>query len=58
VAALRKIRSDIKIIMTGDSDNPAPNTAGGVIDKGFLPKPFTTEKLLTIIHEALAKKTE
>ena len=54
-AALRRIRSDIKVIITGDADAPEAGPEGIPKTDGFVLKPFTTEKLLTIIHEALSK---
>jgi CheY-like chemotaxis protein len=53
-AALGKIRSDVKIIMTGDADAREGENGKGVKTDSFIAKPFTTEKLLTIIHQALA----
>jgi CheY-like chemotaxis protein len=58
IAMLRKIRPDIKIILTSGFEAGGEDLSGtsktDEID-GFIPKPFTTEKLLAIIHEVLAK---
>ena len=53
---LRKIRPDIRIILTSGSEKEVEGVLGGYDIDGFLPKPFTTEKLLTIIHEVLVRK--
>ena len=55
---LRKVPPGIKIIVTGDPHGPTGKIGGGLITKGFLPKPFTTEKLLTIIRRSLVIRIE
>jgi hypothetical protein len=57
--ALKKINPALKIIMAsgtaleknGKETQPNPNV------DAFAPKPYTVEKLLTIVHEVLQKKT-
>jgi DNA-binding NtrC family response regulator len=51
--ALKEINPALKIIMA--SDNPLAKNApspGGIVD-AFAPKPYTVEKLLTVVHEVL-----
>jgi two-component system cell cycle sensor histidine kinase/response regulator CckA len=56
INALRKIKHSLKIIVaTGSKQENAVNNRGLNTD-GFLLKPFTTEKLLAIVHEVLARK--
>jgi CheY-like chemotaxis protein len=55
VAALRKIRPEIKIIMTSGSEKEVEETLKICRTDGFIAKPFTTEKLLKTAHAALKK---
>lgn len=54
--ALRKIKPDIKIIATGETEAQTNNVKERVNINGFIAKPFTSKKLLTLIHEALLQK--
>ena len=56
IAALRRIRPDIKVIMTSGSEKEVEDTLKTVETEGFIAKPFTTEQLLRLVHDALAKK--
>ena len=56
IGVLRKIRPDIRIIMTSGSEKEVEGVLGEYDIDGFLPKPFTTEQLLTTIHEVLVAK--
>jgi CheY-like chemotaxis protein len=57
--ALRKIRPDVRIIITsgldGDKDE---DTSHRIRAAAFLQKPFTAETLLTQVHDVLTKKSE
>jgi two-component system cell cycle sensor histidine kinase/response regulator CckA len=56
IPILRKMRPDIKIVMTtGSEDQVKKLTQDSKID-GFVLKPFTTEGLLNITHRVLAGK--
>ena len=56
IPVLRRIRPDIKIVVaTGSEDQIKKLSMDTKID-GFVLKPFTTEGLLSITHEALAAK--
>jgi len=55
--ALKKIRPELKIIMASGEESagnkrPQPEVT---ID-AFAPKPYTVEKLLTVVHEVLQRK--
>jgi CheY-like chemotaxis protein len=54
--ALRKIRPDIKIIVASGSEKEVGKELKDIKTEGFIPKPFTTENLLVVAHEVLAKK--
>ena len=56
ITALRKIRPDVKIIVTSGSEKEVESLLQNFKTDGFIPKPFTTEKLLTITYQVLAKK--
>ncbi len=53
IAALRKVRPDIKIILTSGSEAEVHETMKSSGANGFIAKPFTTEKLLKIAHDVL-----
>jgi two-component system cell cycle sensor histidine kinase/response regulator CckA len=56
INALRKIKPDIKIIVaTGSKQEKAVNSRG-LDTNAFINKPFTTEQLLTTVHEVLSQK--
>ena len=59
VMALRKIRPDIRVIVTsgldGDKDE---DTSRRIRAASFLQKPFTAETLLTRVHAVLTKKSD
>lgn len=55
MAALRKIRPDIKIILTSGSEKEVEETLRTAKPDGFIAKPFTTEQLLKMAHEVLKK---
>ena len=55
IAALRKIRPDIKIILASGSDSEVEKTLKAARTNGFIAKPFTTEQLLGMVHEVLKK---
>jgi len=56
-AALKQINPTLKIIMASDSPlaKNAPSPSGNI--DAFAPKPYTVEKLLTIVHEVLKQKS-
>ena len=56
ITALRKIRPDVKIVVTSGSEKEVESLLQNFKTDGFIPKPFTTEKLLTITYQVLAKK--
>jgi CheY-like chemotaxis protein len=56
IAALRKIRPEVRIIVASGSEDEATDILKNFKTDGFVSKPFTTEKLLTAAHGALAKK--
>jgi len=54
--ALKKINPALKIIMaSGSGMDKTPNPSKQIIS-AFTPKPYTVEKLLTIVHEVLQQK--
>ena len=56
IESLRKIRPDIKIIVASASEEDALKLSLNYKTQGFVPKPFTTEELVSIVHRALAAK--
>jgi len=56
IKALRKIKPDLKIVIATGSKQEKAVTNRGIKTDGFIYKPFTTEKLLTTVHEVLAQK--
>jgi CheY-like chemotaxis protein len=54
IQALRKIRSDVKVIVASGSDKEVEDLRKQIRTDAFLPKPFTNENLLTIVHQVLA----
>ncbi len=56
IKALRKIKPDIKIVIATGSKQEKAVTSRGIQTDGFIYKPFTTEKLLTTVHEVLTRK--
>jgi PAS domain S-box-containing protein len=55
IAALHKIKPDIKIIICGLSKKPAEEIKERGQINGFIPKPITLEQLLTTVYEVLAR---
>ena len=56
INALRKIKSDLKIIVATGSKSEKAVQSRGLNADAFVHKPFSTEKLLTTVHEILAQK--
>ncbi|MGA9776881.1 MAG: ATP-binding protein [Limisphaerales bacterium] len=54
IQALRKIRPDVKIIVASGSDKEVEDLRNQIRTDAFLPKPFTNENLLNIVHQVLA----
>jgi signal transduction histidine kinase len=55
--ALKKINAQLKIIMaSGSVPNKKNNPTAGNIT-AFVPKPYTVDRLLTVVHEVLGQKT-
>jgi len=58
ILALRKIRPDLKVIITSGHERRKEMEAERRVNAdAFIEKPFTVEKLLTTVHDVLAKKT-
>lgn len=58
ILALRKIKPDVKIIVTSGHERRKEMEAERRVNAdAFIEKPFTVEKLLTTVHDVLAKKT-
>ena len=56
--ALKKISPALKIIMaSGGATGTKPRSPGSNIELLFAPKPYTVEKLLTVVHEVLQRKS-
>jgi len=53
--ALRRIKPEIKIITTGELVKQAEEAEARIEINGFISKPFTVEKLLTVTHEILTQ---
>lgn len=56
IETLRKIRPDIKIIFASATEEDAGKLSLQHKTQGFVPKPFTTEELVSIVHHALVAK--
>ncbi|HSY74841.1 MAG TPA: ATP-binding protein, partial [Dongiaceae bacterium] len=56
INALRKIKPNIKIVVATGSKQEKAVDGRGLHTDAFIYKPFTTEKLLTTVHEVLAQK--
>ena len=56
VNALRKIKPGIKIIVATGSKSEKAVQNRGLVSGAFIHKPFSTEQLLTTVHEVLAQK--
>jgi PAS domain S-box-containing protein len=54
IAALRKIRPDIKIIIASGSEKEIEEAKNLIITNAFIAKPFTNDALIEIVHEVLA----
>jgi CheY-like chemotaxis protein len=54
--ALKKINPNLKIIMASGTAPRKPEAAFDQAINAFVPKPYTTEKLLTVVHEVLTGK--
>jgi CheY-like chemotaxis protein len=56
--ALKKINPELKIVMAsgGAPDKNAKEMPTDVEIAAFAPKPYTVEKLLTVVHEVLQRK--
>jgi CheY-like chemotaxis protein len=53
ITALRKIRPDLKIMVTSGSEKEVRETLKDTSTDGFIAKPFTTENLLRLVHQVL-----
>ncbi|HZI32525.1 MAG TPA: ATP-binding protein, partial [Candidatus Binatia bacterium] len=58
VAALRKIRPDIKIIVASGSEKEMKTLFQNIRTEGFIAKPFTAEKMLSVVNQVLTNKAE
>jgi PAS domain S-box-containing protein len=56
IAILRRTRPDIPIIVSSGLEKEGAEMQQFSVADGFLPKPFTTDRLLTITHDVLAEK--
>jgi DNA-binding response OmpR family regulator len=56
IKALRKIKPSLKIIIATGSKQEKAVDGRGLNADAFISKPFTTEKLLTTVHEVLVQK--
>jgi PAS domain S-box-containing protein len=56
IAALRKIRPDLKIIIASGSDKEIEEAKRTVKVEAFVAKPFTNDELLEAVHEVLSRK--
>jgi PAS domain S-box-containing protein len=56
IPVLRKIRPDIKIVMTTGAEDQIKKLSQDVKIDGFVLKPFSTEGLLSVTHRALGGK--
>jgi PAS domain S-box-containing protein len=56
IKALRKINPNLKIIVATGSKQEKAVDGRGLKTDAFIYKPFTTEKLLTTVHEVLVRK--
>ena len=56
INALRKIKPNLKIIVATGSKQEKAVDGRGLHTDAFIYKPFTTEKLLTTVHEVFARK--
>ncbi|HLZ53377.1 MAG TPA: PAS domain S-box protein, partial [Verrucomicrobiae bacterium] len=54
IQALRKIRSDVKIIVASGSEKEVEDLRKDIQTDAFIPKPFTNEVLLKAVHLVLA----
>ncbi|HUA39130.1 MAG TPA: PAS domain S-box protein [Candidatus Sulfopaludibacter sp.] len=54
IQALRKIRSDVKIIVASGSEREVEELRKDVRTDAFIPKPFTNEVLLKVVHQVLS----
>ena len=55
VAALRKIRPDLKVILASGSEKEMEDSLKQIEHDAFISKPFTNETLLETVHRVLAK---
>lgn len=55
IAALRKIRPDVRVILTSGSEKEAEETLRVSKPHAFIAKPFTTEELLRAAHTVLKR---
>ena len=56
IAALRKIRREVKIIAASGTEKEAENFLKDVRPDAFISKPFTSESLLETVYRVLAAK--
>ena len=56
MAALRKIRRDVKIIAASGTEKDADNFLKDIKPDAFISKPFTSESLLETVYRVLASK--
>ena len=56
IAALRKIRPEIKIIIASGSDKEVEEAKNRIVTNSFVAKPFTNDELIETVHEVLSRK--
>ena len=56
IAALRKIRRDVKVIAASGTEKDAENFLKNVKPDAFISKPFTSESLLETVYQVLTAK--
>lgn len=58
IHALRKVRPDAKIIVASGSEQEVEDLEKQAKSDAAIPKPFTNENLLEIVHKVLASKAD
>ncbi|HEX3855980.1 MAG TPA: response regulator [Verrucomicrobiae bacterium] len=56
IAALRKIRPEIKIIIASGSEKEVEEAKDRIVINSFVAKPFTNDELIETVHEVLSRK--
>jgi two-component system cell cycle sensor histidine kinase/response regulator CckA len=56
IAALRKIRPEIKIIIASGSEKEVEEAKNRVVTSSFVAKPFTNDELIEAVHDVLTRK--